>query len=190
MAGNEALEYRVVVNHEEQYSIWPSYKDRPRGWDDAGKRGSKDECLAWIEQVWTDMRPKSLRTQAALVRSAPLTVETDESERLLPSLVERLAQGEHPVVVSRAKSAEDLALQLERGYVHLLFVGTQGGTELGFQLDAPAPGRRELSDSAQEVLQISGRLQVDFESVQIVARIDPATLHGAGRLVRSNGAMP
>jgi MbtH protein len=53
--------YRVVINHEEQYSIWPSTKAIPTGWKDAGKQGPKAECLAYIEQVWTDMRPLSLR---------------------------------------------------------------------------------------------------------------------------------
>lgn len=53
--------YKVVVNHEEQYSIWPLDKDNPLGWKDAGKSGSKAECLAYIKEVWTDMRPLSLR---------------------------------------------------------------------------------------------------------------------------------
>jgi MbtH protein len=53
--------YRVVLNHEEQYSIWPSYKENPLGWKDAGKSGTKEECLAYIKEVWTDMRPLSLR---------------------------------------------------------------------------------------------------------------------------------
>lgn len=53
--------YRVVVNHEEQYSIWPSYKENPLGWKDADKSGTKDECLTYIKEVWTDMRPLSLR---------------------------------------------------------------------------------------------------------------------------------
>lgn len=53
--------YVVVVNHEEQYSIWPADRDLPLGWNDAGKRGTKAECLAWIQEVWTDMRPLSLR---------------------------------------------------------------------------------------------------------------------------------
>lgn len=53
--------FTVVVNHEEQYSIWPEYKAIPQGWREAGKSGLKAECLAFIEQVWTDMRPLSLR---------------------------------------------------------------------------------------------------------------------------------
>jgi MbtH protein len=53
--------YRVVVNHEEQYSLWPVHKELPAGWKDAGKQGLKAECAAFIEEVWTDMRPLSLR---------------------------------------------------------------------------------------------------------------------------------
>jgi MbtH protein len=57
--------YKVVVSHEEQYSIWPAARARPLGWKDVGKRGLKAECLAYIKQVWTDMRPLSLRQQMA-----------------------------------------------------------------------------------------------------------------------------
>lgn len=58
---SEDAVFRVVVNHEEQYSIWPEYKEIPPGWRDAGKTGKKQECLAHINEVWTDMRPLSLR---------------------------------------------------------------------------------------------------------------------------------
>ncbi len=57
--------YRAVMNHEEQYSIWPAHKALPPGWKDAGKTGTKDECLDYIERVWTDMRPLSLRQRMA-----------------------------------------------------------------------------------------------------------------------------
>lgn len=53
--------YKVVINDEEQYSIWPDERENPAGWRDAGKSGPKEECLAFIEAVWTDMRPLSLR---------------------------------------------------------------------------------------------------------------------------------
>jgi MbtH protein len=53
--------YKVVVNHEEQYSIWPAQRANPPGWRDAGQSGSKEECLSYIKDVWTDMRPLSLR---------------------------------------------------------------------------------------------------------------------------------
>ena len=55
------LKYTVVLNDEEQYSIWLAHKENPLGWTDVGPRGTKDECLKHIGEVWTDMRPLSLR---------------------------------------------------------------------------------------------------------------------------------
>jgi len=63
--------YKVVVNHDGQYSIWPADRTIPLGWSDAGKEGTRQECLAYIEEVWTDLRPSSLRQKM------------DEAERLL-----------------------------------------------------------------------------------------------------------
>jgi MbtH protein len=57
--------YMVVVNDEEQYSIWPQQKELPPGWREAGMAGTKDDCLAYVDQVWTDMRPRSLREAMA-----------------------------------------------------------------------------------------------------------------------------
>jgi MbtH protein len=71
---NERIEtqerYRVVVNHEEQYSIWFLDRAIPDGWRDAGKHGTKDECLAYIDEVWTDMRPLSLRQRMSAAAQA------------------------------------------------------------------------------------------------------------------------
>ncbi len=53
--------YKVVINHEEQYSIWPVDRENALGWKEVGKSGPKQECLDYIEEVWTDMRPLSLR---------------------------------------------------------------------------------------------------------------------------------
>ena len=58
---DDATVFNVVVNHEEQYSIWPADRENPPGWRDAGKSGLKAECLEYIKEVWTDMRPLSLR---------------------------------------------------------------------------------------------------------------------------------
>jgi MbtH protein len=58
---NDRRIFKVVVNHEEQYSIWFADRETPPGWSDAGKEGTKAECLAFIQTIWTDMRPKSLR---------------------------------------------------------------------------------------------------------------------------------
>ena len=66
--------YKVVVNHEEQYSIWFADREPPTGWREVGKEGRKAECLAYINEVWTDMRPLSLRKQmeeAEATRESP-----------------------------------------------------------------------------------------------------------------------
>lgn len=61
MFDDETIDFRVVMNDEEQYSIWPADRDLPNGWSAVGEPHSKEECLAYIEEVWVDMRPKSLR---------------------------------------------------------------------------------------------------------------------------------
>jgi MbtH protein len=53
--------YKVVVNHEEQYSILLADRATPPGWRDCGRAGTKAECLAYVKEVWVDMRPLSLR---------------------------------------------------------------------------------------------------------------------------------
>jgi len=63
-----ARRYSVVVNAEEQYSIWRTDKALPRGWTSTGKEGTEQECLQYIESVWTDMRPASSRRAAANTR--------------------------------------------------------------------------------------------------------------------------
>lgn len=61
----DSLVYKVVLNQEEQYAIWPIDRENPQGWRDAGKSGTKQECLNHIEAIWIDMRPLSLRGKMA-----------------------------------------------------------------------------------------------------------------------------
>ncbi|WCN79534.1 MbtH family protein [Micromonospora sp. LH3U1] len=56
---------KVLVNHEEQYSLWPAFLDVPAGWTDTGVSGTKEECMSYVKEVWTDMRPLSLRQRMA-----------------------------------------------------------------------------------------------------------------------------
>ncbi|MEM9212755.1 MAG: MbtH family NRPS accessory protein [Cyanobacteria bacterium P01_F01_bin.150] len=62
--------YNVVVSIEEQYSVWPTYREIPYGWRAEGKTGTKQECLDYINEVWTDMRPLSLRKAMAEAENA------------------------------------------------------------------------------------------------------------------------
>jgi MbtH protein len=60
--------YKVVINDEEQYSIWPAHRTAPTGWHEVGVRGSKQECLAHVEKVWTDITPLSVRASSPAAR--------------------------------------------------------------------------------------------------------------------------
>src|SRR6187401_1005397 len=97
--------YKVVVNHEEQYSIWPADRENALGWNDAGKTGTKEECLGYIKEVWTDMRPLSLRRKmeeaAAISADAiPSSEEDAVQPEDGPDLIQRLSeQGGQPVEV-------------------------------------------------------------------------------------------
>ena len=62
--------FKVVRNAEEQYSLWPQDRENPLGWSDAGRSGTRAECLAYIEEVWTDLTPLSVRRALAAQRAA------------------------------------------------------------------------------------------------------------------------
>jgi MbtH protein len=64
-SGIPVEKYKVVLNHEEQYSIWPAERPNPPGWQSAEMQGTQEECLDYIEKVWTDMRPLSIRNRMA-----------------------------------------------------------------------------------------------------------------------------
>src|SRR5215467_12479817 len=87
--------YNVVVNHEEQYSIWPDYKEIPKGWKHTGKTGPKTECLTHIKEVWTDMRPLSLRKKMEELAKnpPPPPAPADPNTPRRPSLVDKLCEG-------------------------------------------------------------------------------------------------
>lgn len=57
---DENGEFLVLINDERQYSLWPTFRDIPAGWTAVGPRGARQDCLSYIEEHWTDMRPKSL----------------------------------------------------------------------------------------------------------------------------------
>jgi MbtH protein len=92
--------YKVVVNHEEQYSIWPECKEIPLGWKDVGKVGLKPDCLAFIKEVWADMRPLSLRKKMEEMAKNPPAPQPppDPNGPREKSLVDRLCEGDHLLV--------------------------------------------------------------------------------------------
>ena len=178
--------YRAVVNHEEQYSIWFADRDIPNGWRDAGKIGTKDECLDFIESVWTDMRPLSLRKKmeadADERASCEVEQEGDDSDRSR-SLAERLSEGRHPVRFhsQSTDASEDLRARIDRGLVLIEFTGTNGGTELGVPLDASATGF--TCSGSESKVHIEGELSLDFRRVRCIVDLNLASLEGEGYLI-------
>ena len=183
--------YKVVVNHEEQYSIWPEYKENPLGWNDVGKVGPKAECLAYIKEVWTDMRPLSLRKKMEeMARNPPPPAPADNTPKG-PSLVDRLSTGDHKIVVSQRPEPTVKALKeaIDSGYVRVKFTETQGGTELGFKVDATASDLSGANfDEGTGKARIVGGLTLDYVKVRCITEIDLKTLEGVGHLEKVSEA--
>jgi uncharacterized protein YbdZ (MbtH family) len=179
--------YKVVLNHEEQYSIWPEYKENPLGWKDVGKAGPKAECLAYIKEVWTDMRPLSLRRRMEEMARNPLPPPPppDPDKPREKSLVDRLSEGDHPVEVSLRpeKTVKLFKEAIDRGYVHIKFTDTKGGTELGVRLDREASDLgNALSEGQNGNVRLVGGLTLNYVKVRLTADIDLKTLSGKGHL--------
>jgi len=181
--------YNVVVNDEEQYSIWPAYKQNVAGWKSVGKNGPKAECLAYIKEVWTDMRPLSLRRKMEeMAKNPPPTppIPNPGAPRE-KSLVDKLCEGDHPVEVGLRpeKTVKQFKESIDRNYVHIKFTQTKGGTELGLRLD-----RNNSDFSAADfengagTVHVEGGLTLDYVNVKCVADIDLRTLQGKGHLVK------
>ncbi len=190
--------YRVVVNHEEQYSIWPADREKPLGWKDEGKQGTRADCLAHIKEVWTDMRPLSLRRQMAAreARPAEAAAPRPPEEPIVgptrDALVNRLCAGRHPVkIVLRPESTiRGLKECLDRKYVHVQFTDTRGGTELGVRLDSQTSdwGSADF-DAGTGQLHLEGNLVLNFIPVRCVADISVESFAGEGCLQPQPGAV-
>jgi uncharacterized protein YbdZ (MbtH family) len=180
--------YRVVMNHEEQYSIWPEYKEIPLEWKDVGKTGPKAECLAYIKEVWTDMRPLSLRRKMeALDNNPPAPLASEPQEIRDKSLVDRLCEGSHAVEVGlRAETTgKRFREAVDNNYVHIKFTQTRGGTELGFRLDRNTSDLSAADfENGKGTAHLEGNLILDYVKVKCIADIDLNTLQGTGCLVK------
>jgi uncharacterized protein YbdZ (MbtH family) len=182
MSNDSPLVYIVVINHELQYSIWRDdhAKPIPPGWKDVGIRGTKEECLAQIEKLWTDMRPLSVRR--ALETYVPPQIADAVGEDEDDELLVRLAK-EQPIhfVGHPSTSPTELDAQLERGRVFIRFEST--GTELGIKLDPRSLGPARSSVAAKTgKIHLEGDLTLNFNRVRFKGTLDVANLQGTGRL--------
>jgi uncharacterized protein YbdZ (MbtH family) len=180
--------YKVVVNHEEQYSIWPAYRENPPGWTDVGKSGLKAECLAYIKEVWTDMRPLSLREKLEeMAKNPPPPPPRDPNKPKEKSLIDRLCEGDHRVEAGLRpeKTVKLFKEAIDRNYVHVKFVDTKGGTELGVRLDKDSCDFSQADfENGSGIVHVEGGLTLDYVAIRCIADIDLASLQGSGRLAR------
>lgn len=183
--------YKVVINHEEQYSIWPAERANPAGWNDAGKTGLKAECLAYIKETWTDMRPLSLRKLMAEAAQETVASTSDNDctitagTAVRDDLVNRLSASDHHVEISLRpeKSAQAFLERIKKGYVYMTFTETRGGTELGVKLDQTMVKTDQADFAASRgSVHLEGGLTLNFRKVRVQADVDLATLSGVGRL--------
>jgi uncharacterized protein YbdZ (MbtH family) len=181
--------YKAVVNHEEQYSIWPAERENPLGWRDTGKSGTKAECLEYIKEVWTDMRPLSLRKRMEEMAKNPPPPPPPPGNEPRPrgnDLVQRLCKGDHPVEASLRpeKTLQIFKERIDMGHVHIKFTDTKGGTELGVRLDPDAIDLSKADfEAAQGTAHLEGTLTLNYIPVRCIADIDLASLDGQGHLV-------
>jgi uncharacterized protein YbdZ (MbtH family) len=185
VAQDSPASYKVVINDEEQYSIWTADAQNPPGWCDAGISGTRQECLDYIAKVWTDMRPLSLRRRMAQSELAqghasvqpPMTAPTASDD-----LLARLSIEKQAVQLIRSRTIRE---DLDAGYVHLQFLRAVGGTELGIRLD-PSSCDYSCADLDAEVgtIRIGGSLVLNSDEVRCAAEIELTTLAGIAILER------
>jgi uncharacterized protein YbdZ (MbtH family) len=177
---------RVVVNAEEQYSVWPLERELPHGWSEAGRTGPMADCLAYIAEVWTDMRPLSLRRHMESAAATDAQSPAGEPQHLSdpPHLIDRLTTDQTvefaPSITNRARALKE---SIDRGFVLIRFPQTAGGTELGIALDRDASKVDGADFTAIDgrVLLV-GDLTLDWRRARCVVTLDLSTMQGSGRL--------
>jgi uncharacterized protein YbdZ (MbtH family) len=179
-----AEQHRVVVNGEEQYSIWPVTREIPSGWVDSGVIGDKAHCLRYIDETWTDMRPLSLRQWMAESAEQPIEIPA-ESQPPYKSLAERLSGSGHPVAVAGASAHDPSRLneEISRGHIRVCFTETAGGTELALRFNPSAVDwSGEESGPAKRRAMLSSELTLDGVRVRCAVDINLADGKGKGSL--------
>lgn len=181
------LSYNVVVNHEEQYSIWPEGRKVPAGWEIVDEPRSKEECLDYIEEVWTDIRPLSLRRAMAEPEKSMKSLPTPPQQHV--SLVDRLCDHQNHVIFTSRPEVNCAALKRrleEFGYIDLRFTSTRGETVIGILVDRAKSEWKEASfDQSEGEIRIVGTLKLDGVPLVCDAVIDLATLSGYAGISRA-----
>ncbi len=190
MENSEELAYTVVVNVEEQYSIWPSFKKVPEGWSEVGFTGKKQDCLSHIKEIWKDMRPLSLRKKMEEQKNSwnerrKQAISTQPT--ICPeasSTVEFLTKGVQSISAKLAgHGVASFHNSLVREYIHLTFTGTRGQTCIGIKID---PQKTEFKNVDFEkgvgLVKVEGNFILDFVKLKCCAEIDLQDLSGTAQL--------
>jgi MbtH protein len=192
----DTTKYQVVVNHEEQLSIWAVDKPLPIGWKYAGKAGTKQECLDYIKEYWTSMRQQSLRNRMEEEEQA-LKEKTEENSQppsapdrsKEKSLLEKLSGGDHPIHVGFADGAVNMKDALSRGYVNIQFTETDTGIigqmlTLRMDLDKEACNFDKVDfEKGEGPVHLEGSVTLEGRKVRCIADFAVAKLYGTGHLV-------
>ncbi|WP_075883934.1 MbtH family protein [Candidatus Protochlamydia sp. W-9] len=186
------LQYEVVINEEEQYSIWPVTKEIPAGWKAVGQKGNKAVCLSYIKCVWTDMRPLSLRKQMENLKTVNMeNLETAENVEVedfqttsISSTVKFLSTGLHPLSVYPSPvSIEHFKAFLEEQFIHINYLDTKGETCLGVNLDLNSTDKWTIGfEQKKGTFHLEGDLILDYVKVRCVADVDLSSMKGMGYL--------
>src|SRR5262249_47771546 len=144
------------------------------------------------KEVWTDMRPLSLRKKMEeLAKNPPPAPPPAPKQQKEMSLVDRLSEGNHPVEAGLRpeKNVKLFKEAIDRDYVHIKFTNTKGGTELGVRLDRQSCDFSQADfENGMGTVHLEGGLTLDYVKVKCIADIDLASLRGEGQLLRVNAS--
>ncbi len=188
---------RVVVNQEEQFSIWPVERDLPAGWNDIGFTGNKEACLDYIKKIWTDMRPLSLRQHMKeLDENTPkphsnssVNGGSDPKDSYDDSrdIVDYLSTGDHPLTLDTYSGGQGVGLEplIHQGYVVIRFLDTRGHTALGIRLERDRCVLDNCDFSKHEgKIRLVGTLILNDSRVRCTADLNLEDGMGTGHLDR------
>ncbi len=167
-------DYIVVVNHEEQYSIWIADKELPAGWMKVGFKGKKPECLAYIKEVWTDMRPLSLRKKMEEAARSSEAQSPKPPESVKPEPVPDTPKPEKTAPAKPAPPKEEVEPETVR-----IFVGN-------LSLDTTEDGLWELFEEFGEVKSVE--IETDqYGNSKGTAYIEMPVAEAAEAVAKLNG---
>ncbi len=175
------IEYLVVTNDEEQYSIWPCLKSVPAGWNFEGYSGPKQECLSYIESVWKDMRPlslrKKMREREQLFDQLIKEAEKKPAKKLGPSsLVQFLTKQMHNFTLhANEKNEANFRSALKQGLFHIIIQNKEH--EICLRVDFEIVRKDELDNDFKQI-SFKGLLEVDFVPLLCIGTIDQDTKKG------------